>query len=322
LQFENKHVFDERCRYPATRRNAAYWEDLVMVIETAYRAEQRQQRTRETALLLQDVVKYFGGNKQRMPWQKGPVKEPVKAVDHVSLTVERGEIFGLLGANGSGKSTLIRLISTLLIPDAGRIEVFGHDVQKEEKTVKRMINRVSVEASFFKKLSAAENLMYGARLYGLDVAQARPQAQEILSQLGLSAKRFNEPLEHMSRGMQQKVAIARGLLTSPVVLLLDEPTTGLDPRSKKDVQTFVERMRHEQNTTVFLTTHDMDEADRLCDRIAIVKSGQIVALDTPEALKHTIGSQNGKGAAASMDDVFMRLTGRSLDDDLNEDDDE
>jgi ABC-2 type transport system ATP-binding protein len=143
-----------------------------------------------------------------------------------------------------------------------------------------------------------------------------------LSQLGLSAKRFNEPLEHMSRGMQQKVAIARGLLTSPVVLLLDEPTTGLDPRSKKDVQTFVERMRHEHNTTVFLTTHDMDEADRLCDRIAIVKSGQIVALDTPEALKRTIGSENGKGTATSMDDVFMRLTGRSLDDDLNEDDDE
>lgn len=292
-----------------------------MVVDTAFRAEQRHHTQRETALLLQDVVKSFGGTPQRLPWHKGPAKEPVKAVDHVSLNVERGEIFGLLGANGSGKSTLIRLISTLLIPDGGRIEVFGHDVQTEEKTVKRMINRVSVEASFFKKLSAAENLMYGARLYGLDVAQARPQAQEILSQLGLSAKRFNEPLEHMSRGMQQKVAIARGLLTSPVVLLLDEPTTGLDPRSKKDVQTFVERMRNEHNTTVFLTTHDMDEADRMCDRIAVIKSGQIVALDTPEGLKQSIQAQSGK-SSPTMDDVFMTLTGRSVDDDdIGEDDD-
>ncbi len=283
--------------------------------------KQAQRSAPQTALVVDDVVKYFGGGQQRLPWQKAPAKEPVKAVDHVSLSVRQGEIFGLLGANGSGKSTLIRLISTLLIPDAGRVLVFGHDVQTEEKTVKRMINRVSVEASFFKKLSAAENLMYGARLYGLNVAEARPRAKQILKELGLSDKRFNEPLEHMSRGMQQKVAIARGLLTSPVVLLLDEPTTGLDPRSKKDVQTFVERMRNEHSTTVFLTTHDMDEADRLCDRIAIIKGGQIVALDTPVGLKQTVGAQHNK-PETTMDDVFMQYTGRSLDDDLVEEDDE
>ena len=269
------------------------------------------------ALVIDDVVKYFGGDKRRMPWQKqDEAKEPVKAVDHISLEIQRGEIFGLLGANGSGKSTLIRLISTLLIPDSGHITVFGHDVQADEKVVKRLINRVSVEASFFKKLSAAENLMYGARLYGLDVRLARPQAIRILQQLGLKEKRFYEPLKHMSRGMQQKVAIARGLLTAPVLLLLDEPTTGLDPRSKKDVQEFVHRMRATHETTVFLTTHDMDEADRLCDRIAIINGGKIVALDTPDDLKRGVGQSKGLGRMATMEEVFLELTGRSLDDDF------
>jgi ABC-2 type transport system ATP-binding protein len=272
---------------------------------------------RDAVLVIDDVVKFFGGAKAQLPWQRQkPAKEPVKAVDHISLDIGRGEIFGLLGANGSGKSTLIRLISTLLIPDAGRITVFGHDVQRDEKAVKRLINRVSVEASFFKKLSAAENLMYGARLYGLDVRVAKAEAIRILQQLGLKEKRFYEPLENMSRGMQQKVAIARGLLTSPVLLLLDEPTTGLDPRSKKDVQEFVHRMREAHDTTVFLTTHDMDEANRLCDRIAIINGGQIVALDTPDGLKQRVGRDKALGRAATMEEVFLELTGRSLDDDF------
>jgi ABC-2 type transport system ATP-binding protein len=243
------------------------------------------------------------------------------AVDHMNITVRRGEIFGLLGANGSGKSTLIRLVSTLLIPDGGEIRVFGHDVRREERAVRRMINRVSVEASFFKKLSALENLMYAARLYDLPAATARERAIYILRKLSLGEKRLYEPLEHMSRGMQQKVAIARGLLTSPLLLLLDEPTTGLDPRSKQDVQRFVLRMRRDHETTVFLTTHDMDEADRLCDRIAIIDNGKIVALDTPEGLKRTIGAQSGKNGSTSMEDVFMALTGKSLDDDLEAEED-
>jgi ABC-2 type transport system ATP-binding protein len=251
-------------------------------------------------------------------WKRKPQGEPdvTVAVDHITIDVPRGEIFGLLGANGSGKSTLIRLVSTLLIPDGGQIRVFGHDVRGEERLVRRLINRVSVEASFFKKLSALENLMYAARLYDMPVAEARERAIYILGKLGMREKRLYEPLENMSRGMQQKVAIARGLLTSPVLLLLDEPTTGLDPRSKQDVQRFILRMRREHDTTVFLTTHDMDEADRLCDRIAVIDNGKIVALDTPAELKRQIGERLGKNGATTMEDVFLTLTGKSLDDDF------
>ena len=154
-------------------------------------------------------------------------------------------IHGILGANGSGKSTLIRLVCGLLTLDEGRVEVFGHDIEREEMAVKRLINRVSVDAAFFKKLSPMENLLFAARLYGLD-GQGRASARRsaILERLGIAREAASDrPVEQMSRGMQQKVAIARALLTSPTLLLLDEPTTGLDPRSKLDVQTFIEEIR-------------------------------------------------------------------------------
>ncbi|MDZ4720787.1 MAG: ABC transporter ATP-binding protein [Roseiflexaceae bacterium] len=274
--------------------------------------------TRQIALEIVDAVKRFTkGRQDQSFWKRNrQPRQVMVAVDTMNITVRKGEIFGLLGANGSGKSTLIRLISTLLIPDGGEIRVFGMDVQRDERAVRRMINRVSVEASFFKKLSALENLMYAARLYDLEPRAARARAIEIMREIGLKEKRLYEPLENMSRGMQQKVAIARGLLTSPVMLLLDEPTTGLDPRSKQDVQRFVLRMREQHDTTVFLTTHDMDEADRLCDRIAVIDDGRIVALDTPAGLKRTIGQQIGKNGATTMEDVFLKLTGKSLDDDF------
>jgi ABC-2 type transport system ATP-binding protein len=280
--------------------------------------------TETPALEIVGALKRFGKEDQKQALWKLSARQPREmtvAVDRMNISVRRGEIFGLLGANGSGKSTLIRLVSTLLIPDGGEIRVFGHDVLREERYVRRMINRVSVEASFFKKLSALENLMYAARLYDLPAAEARARSIYILRKLGLSEKRLYEPLEHMSRGMQQKVAIARGLLTAPVLLLLDEPTTGLDPRSKQDVQRFVLRMRREHETTVFLTTHDMDEADRLCDRIAVIDNGKIVALDTPAALKLAIGQTNGKNGSTTMEDVFLALTGKSLDDDFEVEDD-
>jgi ABC-2 type transport system ATP-binding protein len=252
-----------------------------------------------TALALRGVSMIFGSHQPRLPWRKQPAKQSVVAVDDVSLTVKRGEIFGVLGANGSGKSTLIRVVSTLLLPDKGTLEVFGLDVVSDELRVKQLINRVSVDAAFFKKLSPMENLLYAGRLYGLGAGYTRQRGLEILERLSISRKVALEPMEHMSRGMQQKVAIARALLTSPVLLLLDEPTTGLDPRSKKDVQTLVLSLREEHDATVVLTTHDMDEADRLCDRLAVLDRGRVIALDTPSQLKQSGGS---------LEDVFMRLT--------------
>lgn len=240
----------------------------------------------------------------------GLAKPAVIAVDHVSFTVEKGEIFGVLGPNGGGKSTLIRLISTLLLPDSGKVYVFGLDVEKQPREVQKMINRVSVEASFFKKLSPMENLLYGARLYGLDGKQTRKQVLEILTRLGLEKRSIYSPMEEMSRGMQQKVAIARALLSHPQLLLLDEPTTGLDPRSKREVQAVVQELRKEYGTTILLTTHDMNEAEMLCDRIAIMDSGKVVALDTPTALKQRIPAKNG--VAPTLEDVFLELTGKKL----------
>ncbi len=250
---------------------------------------------------------------------------PVVAIQDVSIRLERGEIHGILGANGSGKSTLIRLICGLLTLDEGRVEVFGHDLSRDEMAVKRLINRVSVDAAFFKKLSPLENLSFAARLYGLPSGPAQEQAIAILGRLGIARKRVDRPIEQMSRGMQQKVAIARALLTSPALLLLDEPTTGLDPRSKLDVQTFIEELRVSHDATIVLTTHDLVEAERLCGRISILNDGRLVAAATPETLKRMVAEEHGQ--PPTLEAVFMTYTGRSLDDDLepatetNDDDD-
>jgi ABC-2 type transport system ATP-binding protein len=237
-------------------------------------------------------------------------KKPVVAVDDVTLEVSRNEIFGILGPNGSGKSTLIRLTATLLVPDLGEITVFGLDVTRDEMAVKRLINRVSVDAAFFKKLSAIENLMYAARLYGLGGKEARAQSFAILRRLGLKDQEILGPLEDMSRGMQQKVAIGRAFLSQPTLLLLDEPTTGLDPRSKREVQAFVQELRETHDATILLTTHDMHEAEALCDRIAILDEGRIVALDTPAGLRTLVPQENGH--EPTLEDVFMALTGKEL----------
>lgn len=233
----------------------------------------------------------------------------VVAVDRVSFTVRQGEVFGVLGPNGSGKSTLIRLIATLLLPDDGTIRVFDYDVVRQSMEVQRLINRVSVEASFFKKLSPMENLIYGARLYGMEGRDTRKRVVEILTRLGLEQRSIYKPMEEMSRGMQQKVAIARALLSRPRLLLLDEPTTGLDPRSKREVQAVVRELNQESGTTILLTTHDMIEAEVLCDRIAIIDGGKIVALDEPASLKRLI-PQNGH--EPTLEDVFLELTGKKL----------
>ncbi|MGH2538361.1 MAG: ABC transporter ATP-binding protein [Candidatus Promineifilaceae bacterium] len=272
------------------------------------------------ALSVQEAYKVFGKRKRagrlagwprkRPAADSGEGKKPTVAVNRVSFEVGRGEIFGVLGPNGGGKSTLIRLIATLLLPDAGRITVFGRDVVSDPIGAQRMINRVSVEASFFKKLSPMENLMFGARLYGLAGDEIRPKVLSILGRLGIPDKNVNQPMEEMSRGMQQKVAIARAFLSSPMLLLLDEPTTGLDPRSKREVQAFIRELRDKQDTTIVLTTHDLLEAENLCDRVAIMDSGRVVALDTPLNLKALAKPSNGH--EPTLEDVFLQLTGKAL----------
>jgi ABC-2 type transport system ATP-binding protein len=250
----------------------------------------------------------------------GRKKPPVTAISDVSMRLERGDVHGILGSNGSGKSTLIRLVCGLLTLDEGRVEVFGHDIVRDEMAVKRLINRVSVDAAFFKKLSPMENLLFAARLYGLDGGTAKREAVAILGRLGIAEKRVGRPVEQMSRGMQQKVAIARALLTSPTLLLLDEPTTGLDPRSKLDVQSFIEELRETHDATIVLTTHDLAEAERLCGRITILNDGRVVAEDTPDGLMAMTATRLGH--PATLEDVFMTYTGRSLDDDVEEDESE
>jgi len=262
----------------------------------------------DIAIRAAQVTKYFG--KARPASKNG--KGRVTAVDHVSFDVAGGEVFGVLGPNGSGKSTLIRLMATLLLPDEGQVLVFGRDPVREPMVVRRLINRVSVEAAFFKKLSPMENLIYGARLYGLDAGPARREIRQILDRLGLPQASIGKPMEEMSRGMQQKVAIARALLSRPAVLLLDEPTTGLDPRSKLEVQAVVRELREQHGTTILLTTHDMAEADGLCDRLAILDGGRLTALDTPDALKKRVPS--GNGHPTTLEDVFLRLTGKVFED--------
>ena len=267
------------------------------------------------ALDIEHLTKRFevGGRKKK--------RKTVVAVNDVSLRIERGEIYGLLGANGSGKSTFIRLVSTLLTVENGRVAVFGHDIVRDEMAVKRLINRVSVDAAFFKKLSPFENLMYAARLYDVPASTAKSEIVRIMGRLGIAESRLSRPLEQMSRGMQQKVAIARAFLTSPVLLLLDEPTTGLDPRSKLEVQAFIEEIRDLHDATIVLTTHDLDEAERLCSRIGLLNDGRLVAAGTVTELKAGVGAQVGPDGAprpATLHDVFMAHTGRSLDDDVEE----
>ncbi len=278
------------------------------------------------ALVVDKITKYFHlpqpplwkrllGAKTEMPAMgilpeaKPGGKQPVIAVDHVTFTIKRGEIFGILGPNGSGKSTLIRVISTLLKADKGSATVFGMDVEQDEMAVKQLISRVSVDAAFFKKLSPIENLLYGARLYGVTGHEAKVKAYEIMGRLGLKKSSYTEPMEEMSRGMQQKVAIARAFLTSPILLLLDEPTTGLDPRSKREVRTFIEELRDSHDATILITTHDMEEADMLCDRVAVIHNGKLVATDTPAGLKQSIPHN---GSLPTLEEVFMYLTGEQL----------
>ncbi|HYM15780.1 MAG TPA: ABC transporter ATP-binding protein [Dehalococcoidia bacterium] len=264
------------------------------------------------------VMKSFGGGidaGRLLPWARGRKREPARrVVDDVSLEIRQGEIFGVIGANGSGKSTLIRMISTLLLPDAGDVRIFGLDAVRDAMKVRALINRVSADPSFFRSMTALENLMFFGRVYGLTPAEVKRKTPEILERLGFERERAYEPMSHLSRGQQQKVAVARSFLTSPVLMLLDEPTTGLDPRSKRDVQAFVREVQQEHGATILLTTHDMDEAELLCDRISFLSNGRIVAEGAPLELRRQVA--DGRPIdGITMETVFMELTGHRVEDD-------
>jgi ABC-2 type transport system ATP-binding protein len=239
----------------------------------------------------------------------------VPALDGVTFTIARGECVAILGQNGSGKSTLVRLLSTLLLGDGGEARVFGHDVFAEQKAVQRLVNRVSVDASFFKKMSSAENLHYAARFYGMTPSETREAIPRILTKVGFPAERRGEPMENLSRGMQQKVALARALLTSPVLLLLDEPTTGLDPRSKLEVQSFIREVRATHDATILLCTHDLVEAEALAERVGILDRGRLLALEPAGDLKERYGAE-------TLEEAFFAATGRTFEDEADEDDED
>jgi ABC-2 type transport system ATP-binding protein len=241
---------------------------------------------------------------------RGRRRRVVAALADLTFAIDRGECVAILGQNGSGKSTLVRALSTLLLPDGGEAFVFGYDVVHQANAVRKLVNRVSVEASFFKRMSAVENLSYAARFYGMTPAVTRTRIPEILQHVGFPLVRRSEPMEDLSRGMQQKVALARALLTSPVLLLLDEPTTGLDPRSKRDVQSFIRELRGAHDTTILLCTHDLAEAETLADRVGILHAGRLLALESPEDL---IGRFN----ADDLEDAFFTATGVAIDEEQN-----
>jgi ABC-2 type transport system ATP-binding protein len=239
----------------------------------------------------------------------------VPAIRGVSFTMARGETLAILGQNGSGKSTLVRLLSTLLLPDAGAARIFGKDVAAEPRAIRKLVNRVSVEASFFKKMSAAENLSYAARFYGMTPGETRRQIPVILDRVGFPNARRHESMENLSRGMQQKVALARALLTSPVLLLLDEPTTGLDPRSKLEVQDFIRELQAGHDSTILLCTHDLQEAEALADRVGILDRGKLLVLEPAADLKRRYDAE-------TLEEAFFAATGRSFEEEEEDDDEE
>jgi ABC-2 type transport system ATP-binding protein len=211
----------------------------------------------------------------------------VEAVCGVDFTVSAGEIFGFLGPNGAGKSTTINMLCTLLRPSEGKAQVAGHDVTRERDEVRRNIGLVFQDPTVDGYLTGEQNLRFHAELYGVPKTVARDRMRKVLEMVGLWDRR-GDRVETYSGGMKRRLEIARGLLHSPRVLFLDEPTVGLDPQTRKSIWDYIQQLKGTQDITIFMTTHYMDEAE-YCDRIAIIDSGRIVALDTPEALKASVG---------------------------------
>ena len=225
----------------------------------------------------------------------------VQAVDRISIAIPAGELFGFLGPNGAGKTTTIRMLTGQLRPTSGAARVAGCDVVTERTELKRRIGVVFEYQNLYERMSAVENLNFIADLYGA----SRRRVSDVLDQVGL-ADRAREPIKRFSNGMKQRLLIARALIPHPQVLFLDEPTRGLDPGMARDVRGIIAGLARD-GTTVFLTTHYMEEADRLCARVAILDHGRVVALDAPAALKKEHGGPQG-----TLEDVFLKLTGSPM----------
>lgn len=205
--------------------------------------------------------------------------QATKALDNLSLSISEGEIFGIYGPQGSGKSTLVRLLAGLVTPDSGEIHIFGCDVVRRRAQAQRQVNRVSASASFFKQLSAAENLLNAARLYGISTAEAQSRVLDVLRRLGLDEFSIRQALETTSRSVQQKVSIACALIARPRLLLLDEPMIGLDSSTRREVQRVIREQRDEFGMTVVFTTQDITLASDLSERLAVLDNGRLVSLD-------------------------------------------
>ena len=235
-----------------------------------------------------DVMKSKRG---LLPFRRRAPKSFFTAVDGVSLRIDQGEVFGLLGPNGAGKSTTIRMLCTLLEPTSGTARVYGYDIVKQANQVRQNLGTVLAgERSIYWKLTARENLEYFAALYHIPPVAAKKRIDELLERMELTA-RADDLVEKYSTGMKQRVAISRALLARPPVVLLDEPTLGLDPQAARQVRELVAELKADGHT-ILLTTHYMEEADLLSDRIGIIDQGKIIALDTPEALKERINQKD------------------------------
>ena len=207
------------------------------------------------------------------------------AVDHIDFAVPEGEIFGFLGPNGAGKTTTQRMLTTLITPSEGQIRIFGHNLDHDAYPVKSQMGLVPEESNVYTELTAWNNMMFTGRLYRMSKADRTKRAEELLETFGLWEKR-DVKAENFSKGMRRRLSIAMAIIHKPSLLFLDEPTPGLDAQSTRTIQSLIRQLSTE-GTTIFLTTHQIEEANQLCDRVAIINHGKIAAIDTPENLKHT-----------------------------------
>ena len=244
-------------------------------------------RALEPAITTRALTKTFPPKRRTLPevLRRKPKKAPFTALHGIDLSVRRGELFGLLGPNGAGKTTLVKILCTLLLPTDGEAVVAGHDVRREPEPIRRKVGVVlGGERALYWRLTARENLWYFSQLYDMPGPHARRRIDEVLGEVNL-LDRADDRVEDYSKGMKQRLHIARGLLTDPEILLLDEPTIGLDPHAARSLRALVRRLVDEHGRTVVLTTHYLYEADALSDRVAVLHKGRVIALDAPEALK-------------------------------------